>query len=249
MRRSWTEKEVNCLKENYAKLSVSEIARALQRSESAVHHKAFKLGLRKPYAPTYSTCLNCGKTFRVPPRDLKRGGGKYCSKKCAAEGRKVKFSEQEARILFQKWKNSRIPLDVFARKHGHDFRIFACTFKTYFPDEYEIELESRKNTNRRYLKGRRFEYVVRDHLKAKGYFVLRSPRSLGVVDLVALKKGEVLFIQCKIRGNMSSTEKAELISLASSVGAKALVACKGEYWNRKDYIYFRELSAEIAEKM
>ena len=74
-----------------------------------------------------------------------------------------------------------------------------------------------------YEKGRRFEYRVRDFLKNKDYFVLRSPRSKGPVDLVAIRKGEILFIQCKSWGCIDKEEKEQLISLAKSVGAMPLM--------------------------
>jgi len=249
MARRWTEDEVTFLKEHYREMADKEIARKLRRTLSAVYHKAEKLGLKKPYTPTYSTCLECGKRFRVSPRTLRRGGGKYCSRKCADLARRVTFNKEEAQRLFEKWKNSRVPLDAFAKKHGHDFRIFARAFKKWFPDEYELELESRRSLNRSYLRGRRFEYKVRDYLRDKGYFVLRSPRSLGPVDLVAIKRGEILFVQCKVRGTISSKEKDELVFLADSVGAKPLVACKGEYWNREIPIFFRELGPRGVRKV
>jgi Holliday junction resolvase len=76
--------------------------------------------------------------------------------------------------------------------------------------------------------GRHFEWRVRDYLKQKGYFVLRSPQSRGPVDLVAIRKGEILFIQCRINGYLEKAEKYELVELAKSVGAKACLAWRGK---------------------
>ncbi|MHA1343585.1 MAG: HNH endonuclease signature motif containing protein [Promethearchaeota archaeon] len=41
----------------------------------------------------YRNCLVCGKQFKVYPRDLKRGKGKYCSQKCANFARGVSISK------------------------------------------------------------------------------------------------------------------------------------------------------------
>jgi Holliday junction resolvase len=51
--------------------------------------------------------------------------------------------------------------------------------------------------NRNYEKGRRFEYVEKKRLENLGYIVLRTSGSHGFADLVAVKPGEVRFIQCK----------------------------------------------------
>ena len=76
-----------------------------------------------------------------------------------------------------------------------------------------------------YVRGVRFEYRVRNHLSSRGYIVLRSPRSGGPIDLVAIRSGEVLFIQCKTsKHNMTRRETDELIELARSVNAKPILA-------------------------
>ena len=60
--------------------------------------------------------------------------------------------------------------------------------------------------NRRYIKGRNFEYRVKEHYEKEGYFVVRSAGSKGIADLVAIHKNNPpkqllpLIIQCK---NMS----------------------------------------------
>jgi len=50
-----------------------------------------------------------------------------------------------------------------------------------------------------YARGRRFEWRVRDVLRGEGWLVLRTAGSRGPVDLIALRPGEVRFIQCKTR--------------------------------------------------
>jgi Holliday junction resolvase len=52
-----------------------------------------------------------------------------------------------------------------------------------------------------YRKGRRLEYVVRDMFRRRGWFVVRAAASKPV-DLVCLKGGEIVLVECKygVRG-------------------------------------------------
>jgi Holliday junction resolvase len=77
---------------------------------------------------------------------------------------------------------------------------------------------------RRYSLGRAFEYRVRDSLKARGYFVLRSAGSKSVVDLVALHSGRTLLVQCKRDGELRVLEWNRLFDLARSCGAVPVLA-------------------------
>ncbi|MFH1231582.1 MAG: HNH endonuclease [Planctomycetota bacterium] len=45
-------------------------------------HENFRKDLEHSF---YKSCLNCNKEFKVLPRSVKRGGGKYCSHKCCSE--------------------------------------------------------------------------------------------------------------------------------------------------------------------
>lgn len=74
-----------------------------------------------------------------------------------------------------------------------------------------------------YLRGRRFEWRVRDYLTMLGYFVVRSAGSRGPVDLVALRRGRVLLVQCRARGR---GVPPELRDLAARLGAEAVLARK-----------------------
>ena len=52
---------------------------------------------------------------------------------------------------------------------------------------------------------------------------MRSAGSKGPVDLVAIRKGEVLMIQCKV-GSRPTLQMGQLKALASMYGAKAIWA-------------------------
>lgn len=77
-----------------------------------------------------------------------------------------------------------------------------------------------------YAKGRRFEYAVRDALVEDGYEILRSAGSKTKIDLVAIKQGELLFVQCKEDGRCGPEERSKLIGLSRMVGALPIVAYK-----------------------
>lgn len=76
--------------------------------------------------------------------------------------------------------------------------------------------------NRRYVKGRRFEYRVRDFLRSHGWVVIRSAGSK-VIDLVAMKNGNVLLIECKTRDYIPNGQKNRQESLAAQAGAEYFI--------------------------
>jgi len=77
-----------------------------------------------------------------------------------------------------------------------------------------------------YARGAAFERAVRHHLEDDGYDVIRSAGSKGAIDIVAMKPGELLFIQCKISGTVPPSERAEILRVAGLVGAIPVVAWK-----------------------
>jgi Holliday junction resolvase len=78
-----------------------------------------------------------------------------------------------------------------------------------------------------YAKGARLEHAARRSLEADGYRVIRSAGSKTKVDLIALKPGELLFVQAKAgTGTASPAERAELVALASMVGARPILALR-----------------------
>jgi Holliday junction resolvase len=66
----------------------------------------------------------------------------------------------------------------------------------------------------RYQDGTRFEHVVRKQLEEDGYWCTRSAGSKTKVDLVAIKPGQVLLVQCKRDGRCAPAERAAIVSLA-----------------------------------
>ena len=80
-----------------------------------------------------------------------------------------------------------------------------------------------------YAKGTRLERAARHSLEDDGYDVIRSAGSKSKVDIIAIKAGELLFVQCKAgTGVVTPAERAELVSMASKVGAHPIVASKAD---------------------
>ena len=84
-----------------------------------------------------------------------------------------------------------------------------------------------------YIKGRRLEYRVRDLFKKNGFIVIRAARSMPT-DLVCLRDGESLFIECKARkSEFGEEKKKELLNLAGIAGARPILAYRHK---RKIYL-------------
>lgn len=79
-------------------------------------------------------------------------------------------------------------------------------------------------TSTPYQRGRRFEYRVQRWLRKKGWFVVRQPRS-AFPDMIALERGRLLIIECRMGGSMSRKERREIVTLArNKLGGEALLA-------------------------
>jgi len=73
---------------------------------------------------------------------------------------------------------------------------------------------------RRYAKGANFEREVVHWFRRQGWWADRfagSKSSLGA-DVVAMRPAEIVLIQCKTDGRMSSEKRTELKSVAMKIG-------------------------------
>lgn len=70
-------------------------------------------------------------------------------------------------------------------------------------------------------RGAYLERQAQAALRADGYWTMKAPGSKGAVDLVAIKPGQVLFIQAKLAGGayMPPAERAALWDAAQQAGA------------------------------
>lgn len=110
---------------------------------------------------------------------------------------------------------------------------------------------SKKRKQSQYALGRQFEYRTRDMLEMAGYFVFRSAQSRGVADLIALKKGEVLFVQCKRGGSINTKEVLKLLDVCEKIGTTAAIAERLDGINTNIFIIercekkFKKIKIEI----
>lgn len=132
---------------------------------------------------------------------------------------------EHAEVIFEAFKGCKLNVNQFCSKNGYDDLGFSRTMQEHFPDEWEHVVESKASKQSRYRLGRQVEYAVRDDLKKRGYpVVLRSPRSGGPVDVLALKSGVQLLVQAKRSMALGVDEWNTLFALANSVGAIAVLA-------------------------
>jgi hypothetical protein len=171
------------------------LAQSMGRSKTTICTEAKKLGL----------------TQRAGQRRLWHGKWKY-------------MSESAAAALFDHFKASSLGLGRYCKEYALDDLGFSRTMQQFFPDEWDHTIEAKAPRQTKYRYGRAFEYRVRDDMRKLGYFVLRSPRSGSPIDLVAIRRGEVVFIQCKTGGVLGPAEWNEFYNLSVSVGALPLMA-------------------------
>jgi len=87
-----------------------------------------------------------------------------------------------------------------------------------------------------YVKGRRFEYRVRDFFKKNGFVVIRAAQSKPI-DLVCLRHGEAIFVECKTeKSGLGARRRQELLSLAEAAGAVPLLSVR-----KKRKLIFKDL--------
>lgn len=136
------------------------------------------------------------------------------------------MDEQQAQRLFDDFAAARMPMRVWCKRKGVGQVFFSQTMRKFFPAEWEALIELKQPKQSMYRYGRAFEYQVRDDLKKRGYFALRSPGSRTPIDILAIAPGIVLFVQCKRNSSLPPSEWNELHDLAASVGAVAVLASK-----------------------
>jgi len=86
-----------------------------------------------------------------------------------------------------------------------------------------------------YRKGRRFEWEVRRILEDKGWLTVRVARSKPL-DLIALKNGSILLIECKYSSRISDKDRSKLIEMAKITSGKPILALRKKYERRIHFI-------------
>lgn len=252
------------LLEAYARLgSMTKVGQEVGLNRTSVHERLVKLGASTPInvftaaeqetlRRDYLIYRDLGQLARLAERmdrtvpflarQARKLGLTDVSRPKFWAGHWRHMTEEQAALLLDDFKRSRLGLGQYVAKKGWPDDGFRSVMQRYFPDEWDHVIESKAPRQSMYRLGRSVEYRVRDELKKLGYFVLRSPASKSPIDLAAIARGVVLFIQAKRSGILEPGEWNELVDLAESVGATPILAGSPtgrgiEYWRltgRKD---------------
>lgn len=66
-----------------------------------------------------------------------------------------------------------------------------------------------------YRNGYIFELATMEHLQNEGYWVTRSAGSHSCVDVIGIKEGQIVLVQCKRDGKISPAERASIQATAA----------------------------------
>ena len=94
-----------------------------------------------------------------------------------------------------------------------------------------------------YRRGADLERAAKKYLEDNGYYVIKSAGSKGVADLVGIKPGETLYVQCKTDGYLLPDERVRFRQAALKSGAVPLVARWAKEGRAAREIGFRELTS------
>lgn len=194
----FSESEFEILRKDYLKYRkmgrLSEFAKRMGRTKPFICRKAAEIGL---------TDIKGGREFAAV--------WKY-------------MSREEAEKIWEDFKSDKRGMVKYCIAKEYDDLGFSRKMRELFPEEWDHVLELKRPKTSMYALGRSFEYKIKKRLEEIGFFVIRSPQSKSPTDLVAIKKGELLFVQCKRGGEMAVKEWNELFDLAESVGAIPILA-------------------------
>jgi Holliday junction resolvase len=135
------------------------------------------------------------------------------------------LSDEYKEKLIEEFKTTKLDLGQFCNNK----KISATKFRKFGrellgEDGWIMLVASKKKKQSQYVLGRQFEYRTRDIFANAGYFVFRSAQSRGVADIIAFKKGEVLFVQCKRSGGIEKAETLKLLKQCAEIGVTPLIA-------------------------
>lgn len=151
--------------------------------------------------------------------------------KCKKPARAKVWATAPDAVLIPIWedfKRSRRGVSAYCRAKHYNVQSFVDAMRRSFPNEYDAVVASKKPKRTQYARGRDFEYYVRDKFTESGFIALRSPASKSPADLYCFRRGEVVFVQCKLHGVVSVKEWNDFLDYAWSVGAVPVIAMRGE---------------------
>lgn len=165
-------------------------------------------------------CLQCGKLFRKAP-----GVEKFCSVACKNKSLRRQLTTAEALRIINDFRKSGLSFFAFSNEIGVSESQLRKRLMSVVPDDFRASTEaSRLKWSEVYRRGRNFEYRVRRHLMSIGYICMVSPRSQGAADLLAVRQGEILLVQCKMGCRVRRSERLRLIEMSEHAHGRAIVA-------------------------
>ena len=90
-----------------------------------------------------------------------------------------------------------------------------------------------------YTRGAAFERKVAKDLEGYGYVAVRSAGSHSPADVIALKHGAVLCVQCKLDGYIPPDEWNELLEFSATARGTPLLARPNKQGRKTGIIYSR----------
>lgn len=99
--------------------------------------------------------------------------------------------------------------------------------------------------NKFYEKGRRFENSIANKLIQSGFYVMRSAKSGGIFDLIAVFKGKIFGIQCKYDGRINGLEKHRILETARIHNITPILAYSNR---RRHYFVLLDSNTEVTVK-
>ena len=130
--------------------------------------------------------------------------------------------------IWDDFKKSSFGMSDYCRRRHYNIQSFADAMRRCHGDEYDAVIAAKKPKRPQYKRGRDFEYAVVKDMTANGYYAMRSPASKSPVDVYCFAKGELVFIQCKLRGQFGVGEWNEFLDFCESVGALPIMAEKSD---------------------
>jgi Holliday junction resolvase len=196
----WTAVEDAILKEKYTahKLNgkLADLAASMGRTKPFICRQARRLGLTDPKHPRAYQKVWDG------------------------------MPEEKAREIMDDFESSGLTLRAFTEARGYGEVGMWKTLSSLFPDRWNATIEENFPSGTRYKAGRAFEHDVKNHLRRLGYWVFISAGSKSPFDVVAIKEGACLLIQCKVGGPIGVQEWNRLFLLAESIGAIPISATR-----------------------
>ena len=93
-----------------------------------------------------------------------------------------------------------------------------------------------------YQRGAAFERKTQGELERHGFAVVRSAGSHSPTDLVAMRNGEIVLVQCKLNGYIGQYEWNELFEFAELAGGVPILASPKKEGRKCAIIYHRLVS-------